>query len=46
MVIMRFFTMSFWLTNAMTGFVDLMNRIFRKYNDKFVIVFIDDILNY
>ena len=27
-------------------FMDLMNRVFREYLDKFVIVFIDDILVY
>jgi len=38
--------MSFGLTNAPTAFMDLMNRVFRKYLDSFVIVFIDDILIY
>ena len=38
--------MSFGLTNAPTVFMDYMNRIFRPYLDKFVIVFIDDILVY
>ena len=38
--------MTFGLTNAPTAFIDLMNRIFKKYLDKFVIVFIDDILIY
>ena len=38
--------MSFGLTNAPAVFMDLMNRVFNEYLDKFVIVFIDDILVY
>ncbi|XP_016185098.1 uncharacterized protein LOC107626712 [Arachis ipaensis] len=38
--------MSFGLTNAPAVFMDYMNRIFWPYLDKFVIVFIDDILIY
>ena len=38
--------MSFRLTNAPTAFRNLMNRVFRPYLDRFVIVFIDDIFVY
>nr|GEZ80140.1 putative reverse transcriptase domain, ribonuclease H-like domain, aspartic peptidase domain protein [Tanacetum cinerariifolium] len=40
----KFQVMSFGLTNASTVFMDLMNRVCKPYLDKFVIVFIDDIL--
>ena len=42
----EFLVISFGLTNAPADFVDMMNRIFKDYLDKFVIVFIVDILVY
>ena len=42
----EFLLMSFGLTNAPATFMDLMNRVFIDYLDKFVIMFIDDILVY
>ena len=38
--------MHFRLTNALAAFMDLLNRVFHLYFDKFVIVFVDDILVY
>jgi predicted metallopeptidase len=42
----EFTVMSFGLTNAPTYFMNLMNKVFTEYLDRFVVVFIDDILIY
>jgi len=36
--------MPFGLINALVAFMDLMNRVFRTYLDKFIVVFFNDIL--
>lgn len=42
----EFLVMPFRMTNAYAAFMDFMNRIFRPYLDRSVVVFIDDILVY
>lgn len=38
--------MSFGLTNTLVVFIDLMNRVFQDYLDRFLVAFIDDIFMY
>ena len=40
----EFLVMPFTLTNALAAFMDLINGVFRPYLDKFVTLFINDIL--
>ncbi|KAG8492930.1 hypothetical protein CXB51_010202 [Gossypium anomalum] len=42
----EFLIMPFGLTNAPVAFIDLMNRVLQPYLDRFVVMFIDDILVY
>ena len=42
----EFLVMPFGLTNTPMKFMVLINRVFRPYLDKFMVVFIDDILVY
>ena len=43
---MGYTVMSFGLTNAPAYFMSMMNKVFMEFLDKFVVVFIDDILVY
>jgi hypothetical protein len=45
-VLYEYTVMSFGLTNAPTYFIYLMNKVFMEYLDKFIMVFIDNILVY
>ena len=42
----EFLVMSFGQTNALVVFMDMMNKVFHEYLDKFIVVFIDDFLIY
>jgi GGDEF domain-containing protein len=42
----EFTVVSFGLTNAQAYFINMMNKVFMDELDKFVVVFIDDILIY
>jgi hypothetical protein len=42
----EFLVLPFGLTNALALFMDLMNRVFQSHLDKYMVVYIDDILVY
>ena len=41
-----FLVMLFGMTNTLTSFMDLMNKVFQPYLDQFMMAFIEDILIY
>ena len=41
-----FTVMPFGLTNSPTAFMDLMHKVFQPYLDKFVVIYVDEILIY
>ena len=42
----EFTMMPFEFTNALAAFMDLMHRVFQPYLDRFIVVFVDNILIY
>jgi len=42
----EYLVMPFRVTNALSVFMDLLNQVFLPYLDRFIVVFIDDILIY
>ena len=42
----EYIVMSFGLTNAPAYFMNMTNKVFMEFLDKFIVVFIDDILVY
>ena len=42
----EFIVMPFRLTNVLVAFMDPMHRVFQPYLDRFVVVFVEDILIY
>ena len=42
----KFIVVPFRLTNSLVVFMSLMNGVFHPFLDKFVVVFLDDILVY
>ena len=42
----EFLVMPFGLTNALATFCNLINNVFYKFEDRFVVVYLDDIVTY